>query len=80
MSRPKSGTPAGDKATAKWKATMIQRYGSAEKFHNKMVEVGRKGGSVNHPATRPFSVNHSLAISAGRAGGLISRKGKKENQ
>lgn len=38
--------------------------------------IGRKGGSVEHPETRPFAKNHELAVEAGRKGGSISKRKK----
>lgn len=73
MTRPKSGTPKGDLATARWRKTMQMRYGDVTK---KMQEVGRKGGLVKgtmggfaHPTANPSA--------AGRKGGLKSKRTKK---
>lgn len=47
MSRPKKGTEAGRLATMKWRETMLAKYGSEEKLHEKMVAMGRKGGKLS---------------------------------
>lgn len=73
MARPKSNTLAGKIASARWRQTMNERYGSV---HEKMVECGRLGGCVCSPL-KGFGGNHERAVWAGRIGGTISRKGKK---
>lgn len=61
-----SGTPEGGKLAA---ATNKERHGAD--FYSK---IGAKGGKLGR--TGGFYANRELARSAGRAGGLISRRGK----
>lgn len=63
-----SGTLTGGKKAA---ATNKAKYG--EDFYR---NLGRKGGSVSHPETRPFSLNPVLARIAGTKGGLTGKRGK----
>lgn len=63
-----AGTKNGGLKAAK---TNKERHG--EDFYAK---IGRLGGEKYHPDTRPFTVNRSLAIEAGRKGGQVSRRGK----
>ena len=74
MARPNANSPEGRLATERWRETMKERYGGASKF---MRTVGAKGGSA--PTTKPkgFAANPELASSAGRLGGMRSRRGKK---
>ena len=60
------GTKAGGIKAAK---TNLERHGAD--FYKR---IGRKGGQNGH--TGGFAANRALASSAGRKGGLISRKGK----
>lgn len=75
MSRAKKGTPEGDAAIKKMKATMIARYGSEEAVREFYKNIGRKGGKVEHPETRPFRASTVLARIAGSHGGRVSRRG-----
>lgn len=43
MSRPRRGTPEGEIAHAKWKKTMLEKYG-ADGLHAMMKRIGAKGG------------------------------------
>ena len=74
MARARKGTPEGDLATKYWRETMQERYGNPSEF---MRTIGAKGGKA--PTTKPkgFAANKDLAKSAGRLGGLISRRTKK---
>lgn len=82
MSRPKKGTKEGDIATKKWHATMEAKYGSPEKLHEVMRELGRKGG--RHGRTGGFNsdkvgkdglTGRERAKIAGAKGGSISKRG-----
>lgn len=57
-----SGTKAGGAKTA-----------AANKANDPdfYVKIGRKGGSVNRPETRPFA-NRELASKAGYKGGIVT--------
>lgn len=63
MARPRSGTPEGDLATARWRETMNERYGGVTE---RMAEIGRKGGLVQVP--KGFALS-GKAVEAGRLGG-----------
>lgn len=65
-----SGTPIGGKAAS---ITNKQRYG--ENFYK---VIGAKGGKKGK--TGGFWANRELAREAGRKGGLISRRGKSNEQ
>lgn len=71
MARPKKGTKAGDLATAKWRATMLAKYGSEEAFHKAMQRMGEKGGKASN--TGGFAANPQLAKVAGAKGGKSHR-------
>lgn len=65
-----AGTKAGGlKASAK----NLEKYGK-DFYRN----IGRKGGSVSHPLTRPFATDRGLARVAGAKGGRISKRTKAE--
>lgn len=64
-----AGTREGGKKAAK---TNKEKYG--EDFY---IRNGRKGGQNGH--TGGFAANRALAIIAGRKGGRISRRGKKDD-
>lgn len=72
MPRPKRGTPAGDRATERWKETMQKRYGGASQF---MEKIGAKGGRMGR--TGGFAANIELAREAGAKGGRLSRRTSK---
>ena len=63
-----TGTKAGG---LKCKRTNYMLHG--DDFYRR---IGQKGGRVRSPL-KGFGSNPTLAIEAGRKGGLISRKGKK---
>jgi hypothetical protein len=71
MPRPKKGTPEGEAANARWRQTMIDKYGP--NYKEVMRENGRKGGINGH--TGGFASNHALAVKAGAKGGTNSRRG-----
>lgn len=43
MSRPRKGTKGSKEAIAKWRKTMIEKYGK-EGLHKRAQEIGAKGG------------------------------------
>ena len=63
-----SGTIEGGKQAAK---TNKERYGA-----DWYAKIGAKGGKKG--TTGGFYANRELAIEAGRKGGLISKRGKKQ--
>lgn len=71
MVRPKSGTPEGERAKARWHRSMLEKYG--ENYTERFKEMGRKGGKATH-RNKGFAANRKLASEAGRKGGLISRR------
>lgn len=73
MARPKSGTEAGENATAKWRETMLKKYGGEGGLRTKMQSIGRIGGQ--HSRGGGFAYNPALAVKAGAIGGRISRRG-----
>lgn len=64
-----AGTKSGG---AKFKARMIEKYGSEEAWLEYMRHIAQKGGS--RPTTGGFAGNRELARRAGRLGGLKSRR------
>lgn len=71
MVRPKKDTPAGRRATEKWRQTMLEKYGEdGIKEHAK--RIGSLGGRVKGP--KGFALNRERAVEAGRKGGLKSRR------
>lgn len=62
------------KPNNKWMQTMIEKLGSREAVSEWMAERGSKGGKNGH--TGGFAADRELAVSAGRKGGTISRRGK----
>ena len=79
MSRPKSDTPEGERATRKWKETMLKKYGSEEAVREAMSKIGTKGGKVS--CTKGFGTSHERASYYGRIGGKkSSRAGIKNGQ
>jgi hypothetical protein len=65
-----AGTLKGGQAAAE---TNKKRYG--DNFYRIQ---GAKGGSISHPETRPFRAIPGLAARAGRKGGIISRRPRKQ--
>lgn len=57
---------------AKYRETMIKKYGSYEKFVESMREVGRKGGS-KLGVKKGFALDRERAVEAGRKGGTNGR-------
>lgn len=89
MSRPKKGTEAGEKATAKWRDSMLKKYGGVEKLHEALREHGRIGGSRGRGPeyTGGFAAikvgadgltGRQRARISGAKGGKISRRTKKD--
>lgn len=72
MVRQKKGEPGDAEATAKYKKTMIEKYGGQEGYHKWMQSVGKKGGSVK--GKKGFALNPERARLAGAKGGRISRR------
>jgi general stress protein YciG len=60
------GTKAGAQRS---KATMLERYGSSY-----YAMIGQRGGRVNRPESRLFSVDRDAARRAGTKGGQTRRK------
>ena len=77
MARQKRGEPGYEESVTKWRKTMLEKYGGAEAFHEKMVKIGRKGGRNGRGPgyTGGFAGNRELARRAGKIGGTISRRG-----
>ena len=74
MSRPKRGEEGHEQAKERWRQTIIEKYGDVTEF---MRGVGRAGGSVSHPETRPFAKDPEMARRAGKLGGQRSKRRKK---
>jgi len=53
--------------------TIRAKYGD-----NFWREIGKKGGATKTEAPKGFAARPDLAVSAGRKGGTISRRGKNE--
>lgn len=64
-----SGNSTGAKKAA---AVIKQKYGA-----NFYEEMGRKGGLADFSTPRGFAANKELAVRAGKIGGTISRRGRK---
>lgn len=79
MARAKAGTKAGDAATRKWRQTMLDKFGSEEKFKEHFRAMGKKGGENGRGPDYKggFAGNHALAVLAGAKGGRISRRTKR---
>lgn len=75
MARPKRGTKGSDIASAKWRETMLKKYGGEEGFHKKMQAIGSIGGSKDTIKPKGFAANPELARRVGKIGGHISRRG-----
>ena len=75
MARPKRNTPAGRAAIAKYKMSMVKKYGSYDAYREAMKANAKKGGSVSHPETRTFVIRgREWASECGRKGGTISSR------
>lgn len=59
---------------SKWKQSMINKYGSYEKYLEHMKAVGAEGGKK----TRGYEFAHGMVdpVKAGAKGGRLSRKNK----
>lgn len=66
-----SGTKAGGLKT---RETIRKRYGD-----DWYVKIGKMGGSVSSP-NKGFGSNHERAVTAGRKGGTISKRGKAKKE
>lgn len=66
-----AGTKAGGRATAQ---TNKEKYG--DDFYKRIGSLGGKKSNPDKP--KGFAANRELAREAGRKGGLISRKQKKD--
>ena len=82
MGRPRKGEKGCEEANAKWRATMLERCGGAEKMHKKMSVIGRKGGMAS--STGGFAsekrgadglTGPERAKICGSKGGKISKRG-----
>lgn len=51
-----------------------QRRGFAAMDPEKRREIARKGGTAVDPSRRSFALSFELAVSAGRKGGLATRR------
>ena len=62
----------------KLRATMSARFGSLEAWKEWMREIGSKGGMQTYESGQlnkvNFKANRARAKSAGRAGGIVSRR------
>lgn len=75
MARPKGDTPEGREAIAKYKRSMIEKYGSEQAYRAAMKVNAKKGGSVSHPETRTFATRGKEWVSkCGQKGGAISSR------
>ena len=74
MARPKKGTKAGDKASARWRATVRKKYGGKKGVHEMMQMIGSKGGQAKTSKPKGFAKNRDLAVLAGAIGGRKSRR------
>lgn len=77
MARPRKGEKGCEEANAKWRASMIKKFGSEDAVKDFMRERGRKGGMNGRGPgyTGGFAGDRELARRAGRIGGLKSRRG-----
>ena len=74
MTRPKKGEPGYRKSVARWRKTMLEKYGGKAGLHRKMQMCGSKGGQQNTSSPKGFAANPELAAKAGRIGGRVSRR------
>lgn len=58
---------------SKWKATRIKNLGGIRAYNRWIEERSAKGGRVQSPK-KGFGSNRKLAITAGRAGGKVSKR------
>lgn len=73
MSRPGKGEEGYEKANARWRKTMEERYGGKEGLHKKMQSIGRIGGRCGF--TGGFWADPERASREGARGGAISKRG-----
>lgn len=62
-----------EKAVAKWRQTMLERYGGEDGVKKMMIENGRRGGKATG-IKKGFAANPALASIVGRIGGRKSRR------
>lgn len=81
MPRPKHGTKEGDIATAKWRETMLTKYGGTEGMREWLRHIGSKGGSrstrggfASLKIGKDGLSGRERARIAGAKGGRISRR------
>lgn len=79
MARPRKGEKGCQEASNKWKQTMLKKYGGKEGFHKRVQELGSIGGKTPTSKPKGFAANPELARKAGRKGGAISRRTKKDD-
>ncbi len=87
MSRPKKGEKGHKEAVKKWRATMIEKYGSEEALHEAIAEMGRKGGEASHnggfasnKVGKDGLTGRQRAALVGAIGGFRSKRKKKEEK
>lgn len=73
MARMKKDETGHEKAVAKWRQTMLERYGGEDGVKKMMIENGRRGGKATG-IKKGFAANPALASIAGRIGGRKSRR------
>lgn len=73
MARPKKGTKGHVLALAKYRRSMLEKYGSKEAVRAHYQEIGRQGGKVLTPGGG-FGQSHERAVEAGRKGGRVGGK------
>lgn len=76
MARMKKDETGHEKAVAKWRQTMLERYGGEDGVKKMMIENGRRGGKATG-IKKGFAANPALASIAGRKAGKISKRGYK---
>lgn len=75
MARPKKGTPESERASRRWRETMLKIHGSEENITEFFKRIGAKGGSHGH--TGGYASNPVLAKVSGGKGGRYSKRGFK---
>lgn len=74
MARPRKNTEAGKIATARWRETMLKKYGGDSGLRIKMQMMGIIGGQRSRGGG--FTHNPALAAKAGAIGGRKSKRGE----
>lgn len=74
MARPKAGTEAGDRATERWRKTMLKEHGGKDGFLRMLQTNGAKGGRLG--CTGGFYGDPERARLCGSKGGKKSRRNK----